>query len=163
MAVKGSYTWADLIKALRDVDIQQGDTVFLHVSLDALGTSPGESTEDLTAALFYSTMRQAVGEAGTLVVPSYTFSFCHQELFDVEKTPSRGGPWSTSANILEYFRQLPGATRSQDPIHSVVAIGPRAKELVTDVPSTCFGEGSVFDRLRRAGGKICTIGVGLRE
>ncbi|HXY29779.1 MAG TPA: DUF4910 domain-containing protein, partial [Gemmatimonadaceae bacterium] len=38
-----------------------------------------------------------------------------------------------------------------------------AAELLGDVPPTCFGRGSVFDRLRRAGGKICMLGIGLYE
>src|SRR4029077_9050815 len=62
-----------------------------------------------------------------------------------------------------YVRRRPDAMRSRDPIHSVAGEGPLAAELLADVPPTCFGAGSVFDRLRRAGGKICMIGLGLDE
>ena len=107
--------------------------------------------------------RAAVGLAGTILVPTYTFSFCRQEPFDAERTPTVGGPWSPSAGFLEYFRQLPDAVRSRDPIHSIAGQGPRARELLTGVAPTCFGEDSVFDRLVRADALVCLIGLPLEE
>jgi aminopeptidase-like protein len=45
----------------------------------------------------------------------------------------------------------------------VAGRGPKAAELLNDVPPTCFGPGSVHERLLLAGGKICLIGVRLDE
>jgi aminopeptidase-like protein len=53
--------------------------------------------------------------------------------------------------------------RTRDPIHSVAALGARAAELVDDVPPTCFGTGSVFERLVDAGAKVCMLGLSLEE
>jgi aminoglycoside 3-N-acetyltransferase len=53
--------------------------------------------------------------------------------------------------------------RSRDPIHSVAGLGPEARSLLTDLPPTCFGRGSVYDRLRAAGGRICLLGLPLEE
>lgn len=156
------YTHADLAHALREAGLQTGDVVFVHPALDALGPCTTGNGRDV-AAMAYAALREVLGATGTLLVPTYTFSFCRNEPFDVQETPTTGGLWGPSADFLEYVRRRPTAMRSHDPIHSVAGEGPRAAELLADVPATCFGAGSVFDRLRGVGGKICMIGLGLDE
>lgn len=158
-----AYTRADLARALVSVGLVPGDTVFVHPCLDQLGTAHACVTMEDRCDLVLGALRDAVGDRGTIVVPTYSFSFCRQEPFSVDETPTAGGLWGTSVEFLEYFRRLPGAARSRDPIHSVAALGPEAQRLVANVPPTCFGADSVHARLRRVGGKICTIGVGLDE
>ncbi|HET7565283.1 MAG TPA: DUF4910 domain-containing protein, partial [Gemmatimonadaceae bacterium] len=157
------YSRTDLTAALRQLRIRAGDTVFVHVCLDALGIADGCPTAESRCAMLLAALLDVVGASGTLLVPTYTFSFCQQQPFDVKRTPTPGGPWSTSVEFLEYFRRLPGVVRSRDPIHSVAGFGPLAEELLADVAPTCFGAGSMFDRLRQVGGKICVIGAGLGE
>ena len=163
MTTDSSYTPAQLRQTLASVGLEHGDLVFFHLCLDQLGTLEGASSADEQSQLVLAALREAVGPSGTIVVPTYTFSFCRREPFDVEGTPTAGGPWSTSAAFLEYVRVQPGALRSRDPIHSVCAIGPQAAQLVRDLPNTCFGEDSVPGRLHRLGGKICMLGIGLEE
>ena len=154
---------AELRRSLEDVGVTRGDTVMLHTDLAALGIpSAASETADMYRALL-DAVRAVIGPDGTVVVPTYTFSFCRREDFDPEHTPTAGGPWSPSAGFLEYFRALPGVQRSADPIHSVAALGPRAAELVADLPPTCFGEGSVFQRLVDVGAKVCMLGLPLEE
>jgi aminopeptidase-like protein/aminoglycoside N3'-acetyltransferase len=113
--------------------------------------------------MLFDVLQETVGPQGTILVPTYTFSFCRQELFDLQLTPTVSGPWNTFADFPEYVRRLPGALRSADPIFAIAGLGPRAEELLTNVPHTCLGAGSVHDRLRRAGAKICNLGIGLYE
>ncbi|HEX6534323.1 MAG TPA: DUF4910 domain-containing protein [Gemmatimonadaceae bacterium] len=154
---------ASLAAALTEGGIGEGDVVFVHAWLERLGPLAGGSTEARAYEAVLGALGDVTGESGTVVVPTYTFSFCRREPFDVERTPTRGGPWSPTAGFLEWFRALPGAVRSRDPIHSVAALGARAEELVRDIPGTCFGAGSVFDRLHRMGGKIVMLGLPLEE
>jgi aminopeptidase-like protein/aminoglycoside N3'-acetyltransferase len=163
LPLQASYTRADLASALRAVGLAQGDIVFCHVALDALGQVTGATTPEERCALVLGALRDAIGNEGTVLVPTYTFSFCKQELFDPLQTPTSGGLWSPSAEFLEYFRTLPGVVRSDDPIHSVAGLGPQAQALLADVPPTCFGAGSVFARLRELDGKICMFGLPLEE
>jgi aminopeptidase-like protein/aminoglycoside N3'-acetyltransferase len=157
------FRWTELGDALHAVGIGSGDVVFVHVDLGALGQPEKHATPDETSSLLLEVLLQLVGRNGTILVPAYSFSFCRRELFDVQRTSATEGPWSPSTFFLEYFRQLPNAIRSADPIHSVAGVGPKAAELLANVPPTCFGENCVFDRFRRLGGKICAIGVGLHE
>jgi aminopeptidase-like protein/aminoglycoside N3'-acetyltransferase len=157
------YRKRDIADAFGRVGLRPGDTVFVHACLEELGRPEGSATAQARHQLWLEALQEAVGPEGTILVPTYTFSFCRQEPFDVQQTPTEGGDWSTSREFLEYFRRLPGAIRSRDPIHSVAGIGPRAAELLRDVPPTCFGPGNVHERLLNVGGKICLIGVGLYE
>lgn len=158
-----SFGRAQLVDALGRVGIASGDVAFVHLDLGALGTPEGCASEADAYAMVLDALRDVVGEDGTLVVPTYTFSFCGREEFDPALTPTSGGPWSPTAGFLEYFRALPGVLRSRDPIHSVAALGKRAAELVDDLPPTCFGPGSVFERLVDAGARVCMLGLPLEE
>jgi aminopeptidase-like protein/aminoglycoside N3'-acetyltransferase len=157
--MEGHFSFEELRNALGTVGVARGDTLFCHVSLDALGSF--ESTD--SSELLLNHLLQAVGEEGTILVPTYTFSFCRREEFNVRKSPTQGGPWSSSIEFLEFFRSHPAAVRSRDPIYSVAGIGQKANKLLADLPNTCFGKGSIHDRLVQVGGKICTIGVGLQK
>ncbi|HWR50102.1 MAG TPA: DUF4910 domain-containing protein [Bryobacteraceae bacterium] len=157
------YTASDLTHALWKTGIRQGDTVFVHACFGVLGALAGPDSEVEPSAALLDAITRAVGPTGTILVPTYTFSFCRGEDYDVLNSASVPGPWSLSSEFLETVRMLPGAFRSDDPIHSVAGIGPRAEALLADVASTCFGPGSIFDRLNRSGAKLCVIGAPLEE
>lgn len=157
------YSRGDLLKALDSVGVRKNDAVYFHFCIQTLGRPEGCDSADETNRFLLDTLQEAVGDEGTIIVPTYTFSFCRRELFDVGATPVAEGPWSTYSEFPEFFRRLPGAIRSMDPIHSVAALGPRADELLRSLPNTCFGSDSVHARLLKIGGKICLLGVGLQE
>jgi len=81
----------------------------------------------------------------TIVVP--TFSYTTQGTFNVRETPTALGALS------KWVMRLPEAVRSEHPLFSFAAIGPRAA-LVRDCGHSAFGAQSVFDRLRAVG---CTM------
>lgn len=149
------YNQASLTAAFRDCGIQQGDILFSHVSLGRLGLADEGRTVEIVSAVVLGALRAAVGEAGTLLVPTYTYSIGAGELFDVQETPSAVGEFT------EIFRKLPGVVRSAEPMLAVAGQGPRARELLSALPKTSYGPGSVYERLRLSGAKICNIGVGL--
>lgn len=159
----GDYSQSDLVDGLRRIGIGQGDTVYTVVNLAKLGKAKGCDTTEEHCQCLWRALEEVVGPSGTILVPTYTFSFCRGEVFDLQGSPSVKGPWSPTTEFLEYVRLLPGAIRSADPIHSVTGIGVHAADILSDVPPTCFGEDSVPDRLRRLGAKICAVGVGLHE
>lgn len=160
---KLKYSRSSLAAALRSGGIGSGDTVLVHLDLAALGDAEGAPTTASRNALVREALFEVVGPEGTVLVPTYSFSFCRQEDFDPDTTPAVCGAWNPAVDFPEEFRKLPGAVRSRDPIHSVAGVGPRAAELLENVPGTCFGTGSVFHRLHLAGAKILTLGLGLDE
>ncbi|HVF08353.1 MAG TPA: DUF4910 domain-containing protein, partial [Actinomycetota bacterium] len=143
----------ELTALLREAGAVTGDVLFVHAGF--------AGRYDPAAVL--AALRAAVGDSGTILVPTYTFSFCRGDVFDPAETPTSGGPWGPDAAFLEYFRGRPGVVRSPDPIHSVAGQGPAAAGILLDIPATCFGEGSVFARLVERNALICMLGLGLDE
>lgn len=148
------YTLDDLRDALSACGLSSGDTVSLQVSLGRLGRPAGIGLDmDSLAESVVDTVLEVIGPQGTLVVPTYTYSFGRGEVFDVDVTPSAIG------DFPEVFRHRAGVVRSADPMLSHAALGPAAEAIVRNISQSCCGEGSVFHRLREHDGKICTLGV----
>lgn len=150
------YEQKELAEALRGVGVQRGDVVFSHVGMGFCGIPKEGRGLETMFQVIYNAFREVLGTEGTLIVPTYTYSFCNGEPFDVVNSPSKVGYFT------EKFRKLPGVIRSVEPIFSVAGIGPRAKQLLENLPLDCFGVGSVYDRLVKNNALICNIGVGFR-
>lgn len=114
-------TRADVVAGARQVGIEPGDTVMFHSSLSSMGWVLGGPNTVIDGFL------EAVGPDGTVAVPTLWW---HQtdpplriEDWDPETSPSYPGA------ITEAFRLRPDSVRSDNPTHSVSAIGRRAVEL----------------------------------
>jgi aminoglycoside 3-N-acetyltransferase len=147
----------DLLGALRRVGIAEGDVVLVHSAIDRFGAFQG------TAADILATLRRAVSNAGTLLMPTIPFTGTAVDfvrsghVFDVQRTPSRVGL------LTELFRRSDGVTRSLHPTHSVAAWGVHAIELIeghlqSDTPC---GPQTPYGRLIDRRGKIVLLGVGI--
>jgi len=150
------YTAVDLVHALKKVGVQKGDVIFSHVGMGFLGKPKEGSDKDSVARIIVDAFREVLGPEGTLIVPTYTYSFCRKEEYDAATSPSLVGYFT------EAFRIMPGVLRSREPIFSAAGFGPRVVELFRDLPPTSFGVDCLYDRLVRKDASICNIGVGFR-
>lgn len=152
---KWDYDKSDIVKGLKKIHIKSNDTILVYVSFGFLGRLKNCYTNEDTCKSILEALFKVIGKNGTLLVPAYTYSFCKQETFDLYETPSTVGPFT------EFFRKCDNVIRSDDPIFSVCGLGPNVKKLFADLPHTCFGKRSIYDRLVNTGGKICMIGLSL--
>jgi len=152
---KWNYTKEEFKKALEGLGIEKGDIIFAQVGYAFLGKAKNCDNNEQICQLIFDSFLEILGKEGTLLVPTYTYSFCEKEDFDVTNTSSTVGPFT------EFFRKQKNVIRSKDPIFSVAGIGSKSKELLYDLPHTCFGKNSVYDRLKKNDGKICMIGLPL--
>jgi len=149
------YNKCMLVEALRRVGVMPGDVIFSHISLGRLGYAEEGANIEAACKVLLAAFQEVLEETGTLLIPTYTYSIGKREIYDVQNTPSTIGPFT------EFFRKLSGVIRSRDPMLAVSGIGPKAEELLTDLPHTCYGKGSLYDRMRKVGAKICNIGISL--
>ncbi|MGY2803829.1 AAC(3) family N-acetyltransferase [Bradyrhizobium sp. USDA 4506] len=149
------YTREDLLSAIKATGIRAGDIVSLQVSLGRLGLPQTiEFNYPSLSNFVIDTFLDVLGANGTLLVPTYSYRSCGQ-VYEVESTPSSIGEFP------DVFRSRKIAVRSRDPVMSWAAIGPGAQILVRNISNHSHGVGSVFDNLMKAGGLICTLGLGM--
>lgn len=132
----------DIVKAFRNCNIHPGAVLMLHSDSIFLAQTTEMSLEE-RYALFFDAMDEVLGDDGTLVIPTFTYSATKGEVFSVDNTAS------TVGGMTDYFRKLPGVFRSSDPIFSVAARGRQAQEFSEVGYEDVFGSGSVFDLLDR--------------
>lgn len=140
------------IQDLRNLGIKEGDILHMHSSFSSLKKS-------LTETEVIDSLLEVLGEEGTLMLPSLSYSLVTAETpaFDVAKTGTCVG-W-----LPEFFRtRYPGVIRSVHPTHSCAAIGKRAEELVGShaLDDSPVGPNSPLRKLCELGGKILFLGCG---
>jgi len=139
-----------MIDDLCALGLQEGDVVIVHSSLSSLGYVEGGADTVIDA------LETVVGENGTLLLPSLSFSTVNKEnpYFDIRTTPVCVG------KIPDTFRQRPETIRSLHPTHSVSAWGKYAKEMTCDhqYDDTPIGPRSPYRKLPAYGGKVLMLG-----
>jgi len=143
-------------ETLMSLGWRKGDIAFVHSDAMIVAHFPPMPKEQRLDALI-AAMEAALGSEGTLVMPTFTYSFTKGECFDVLSTPSKVGM------LTERFRTRAGVCRSADPIFSIAAKGPRAEELCALPVKECFGAESVFAALHRMNAHLTCVGCSLNQ
>lgn len=135
---------------LKKIGLTNGDIVNVHSSMKSIGQEITGGPQTVIQALI-----NVLGPQGTLLMPVFCKPESHINLRDI---PSRLGL------ITETFRNWPGVQRSNDPTHSVAAIGAAAEDLLKgheDVPP--LGMQSPLHKAALQGGKTLHLGTDLRS
>jgi aminoglycoside 3-N-acetyltransferase len=150
-------TRTSLVKDLRQIGVQSGDLLMVHASLRALGPIAG-GVNTLIHALF-----DAIGPTGTLAAYVDFEMFYEEDDAEIPVFDKRIAHAARDHGVLhETLRNWPGALRSDHPDAGVVAIGPLAGPITRDHPFQYgYGEGSPFEKIVQAGGKVLMLGAPL--
>lgn len=138
---------ADVSAQLRNLGVEPGGVLLVHTSFRAVRPVAG-GPAGLIAAL-----QEALGESGTLVMPSWTGD--DDEPFD---------PATTAADpdlgvVAETFRRLPGVRRSDHPM-AFAAAGPQAGPITADpLPLPPHRPQSPVGRVHDLDGQVLLLGV----
>lgn len=146
-----NYKYQDIIDSFKKLGLKKGDRVFTHSNLGFFGKCEDAKSTSELCEKFFNAFREVIGEEGTLIVPTFTYSFCKKNNFDPVETDSSMGIFS------EYVRKLPEAVRSLDANFSVAAVGRDAKFLTENMPEYSFGKNSFWDRFRNLDGKFLNL------
>ncbi|EAK9946142.1 aminoglycoside N(3)-acetyltransferase [Campylobacter lari] len=143
------FTTLDLVNCLKQMGIKKGDILYMHSEIYNFGVPLINPKKILH--IFLDCFFEVIGKEGTLIMPTFTYSFCKNEIYD--KLNSK----STVGALTEYFRTWGGVKRTNDPIFSCAVKGAKEELFLKDTTS-CFGENSVFDELTKNNGKIILFG-----
>ena len=146
-------TVLDIVNDLRKIGINKGDILLVHSSFKSLGYVEG-GIEAVVEAL-----KQAVGEEGTLMLPTFTYDNVNAEnpIFNIKESPSCVGM------IPEVFRKSEGVVRSLHPTHSLAVWGKDKEYYIANHhdDDNCLDTNSPIYKLMQKKGKILHIGCGL--
>lgn len=138
---QGTLTQQDFYDALVSLHAMDCEYLFIHSTVNFGLPNPELTKKELLSALLDAVLALNVKN---VLVPTYTFSFCNKENFDVQSTKSSMGMFS------EFFRKHPLARRSVDPMMSVAMIGSDFS-VIDDIGNVSCGENSTFDLLHKKG------------
>lgn len=160
----------DICAALKEVGVEEGQTIMVHSSLKSLGYVCGG------AQVVIESLLEGVGKNGTIMMSTQSWknldptTGVHWEIeqddyqairdhfpaYDKDITPT-----NTMGAVAEMFRKWPGSLRSDHPARSVAANGKYAKYLTEQHQlSNIFGEGSPLGKLYELNGFVLLMGVG---
>lgn len=139
-----------LKKLLKDLKVSNGDHLMIHGNLAALNQNNEKKKINHNLKLFFELLKKKIGKNGVILIPAFTYSFCENKLFDVEKSKSEIGLFS------EHARKLI-KKRTPHPIFSFMLIGNKNEYSKSSV-KTCFGKKSFFDYFKNKNGKIICLG-----
>ena len=146
-----AITEMDFINALQSVGIKKGDTIFVHSDIRVFGKIVIANKKTFLRSLV-NALQDSIGNEGTVVMPTFSYSFCKNKEYDKLETHSTVGV------LTDFFRTEEGVRRSSHPIFSVAARGKNADDFMR-ISKDSFGKGTVFETLRRLNGKIVFLGA----
>ncbi len=155
-------TRKDFYNALLELGIEKGDSLITHSSFKSLGEVEN-GADDIVGAMF-----DAVGECGTVIFPT----LCSRDWNHVFENWHLDAP-SDVGYLTNYFRKLPGATRSDHATHSVAAMG-RLGNYITETHgksgfrhgnfgNRAFAADSPWEKMYHLDTKILFLGVSMRK
>ncbi|MFB7218915.1 aminoglycoside N(3)-acetyltransferase [Streptomyces sp. NPDC056227] len=172
-AVNVAHRRSRLAGQLSRLGVERSGVLLVHASMRAVGAVSGG------AGAVIGALRDALGEGGTLIVPSFTpensdtspqYRNRVRGLPDHAREAVRAGmppfdPATTAApsmgRLAEAVRLTPGAARSSHPQTSFAALGPLAGKLLAHHRPDChLGEDSPLARLYDVRAHVLLLGTG---
>jgi len=143
--------YSDFVSSLREAGIKNGDTIFVHSRISAFGKLCTFDKNFLLQALS-DALKECVGKDGTIIMPTFTYSFDKNEAFDMDNTKSTVGV------LTEFFRKEKDVSRTIHPNHSA-AIWGKNKNNLLKISKDTFDENSILGKLHKLNGKIVFLGA----
>jgi aminoglycoside 3-N-acetyltransferase len=148
---KGRVTNVDFFNALCSIGAGDTDVLYIHTALN-FGIPGSLRKKELLDSL-YDTLKE-LGVA-TIILPTYTFSFCNGVDFNLQDSKTPMGL------LNDFIRQKEEAIRSVDPLMSNVLVGKHT-EFVTNIEKCSVGRNSTFDLLHKTNLKVKFLFLGPR-
>lgn len=148
------FTKSDIIDKLKKVGIQKDDSIFIHSNIGFFGRLEDANNSQEYCKIFKDAIFDVIKENGTLIVPTFSQSFCNDQIFDKDLTKS-----FECGIFSEFIRQNKNSKRSDDANFSVCAIGGKSDYFTKEVSEYSFGTNSFWDKLWQKNGKICRFNL----
>jgi aminoglycoside 3-N-acetyltransferase len=140
----------DIVETLFKVGVSKGDAVCVHSFLGAFGKIEQDSVETVIKSL-----KESVGEYGTVLVPTFNYDFCQSAFYDPSLAQCQVG------KLGEIFRNSLGVSRSYHPVYSHAVFGFDKSYFIKDLSTSGFGFGSIFEKMHKKNIRLIGFGVSM--
>lgn len=142
LSKKGNVDKKNLYQTLLNIGANDCKYLFIHSSINFGLPNPDLKKKELLDHILDVIMSLNVEN---VLMPTFTFSFCNKEDFDIQNTKSAMGV------LTEFFRKQHGVKRSSDPMMSVAMLG-QDYSVIDEIGNISCGENCTFDLLHKKGG-----------
>ena len=87
-------------KLLKDLKISNGDHLILHGNLAIFNQGIERKNIKSNLKLFLRLLKKKIGKKGIILIPTFTYSFCTNKKFDIDKSKSEVGMFSELSRCL---------------------------------------------------------------
>ena len=108
-----AYNKDNIVQALRNVGLQEGDTAYFSTSLGMIGLPEGVENLQGLNSMFFDAIINVLGKTGTVLIPAYSYTFGQEtggeglQTFDPKSTPANVGPFPDLAtDSIAFLRSL---------------------------------------------------------
>ena len=141
------YSAEQIEKNLRNLGLKKNDIVFCHSNIGYFGRLKGIRNKNSLCKIFFQKIFKIIGKRGTLIVPTFTYSFFKKENFTVNSVSNMG-------IFSEWVRLNKKGKRSMDPNFSVYVVGKYSNYFSEIVENKTHSHNSFFGKFHKMNGKI---------
>jgi len=151
--MKYDYNQKNIVQALKKIGIKKNDVIFCHSDISLLGIPDCNISDKKFFNFFLKSFFKVLGKGGTVIIPTFTYSFTNKKIYDPLFSKTICGFLSASAQ-----KHILGKLYL-DPNLSCVIFG-KMKNFFSQNPSkNSYDEKSLFARFFETNGKICNINL----
>lgn len=147
----GKIYFHDIVSKLKSIGVNQGDKLFIHSDISVFGRL-NIFDRNVFLNILLDAFKEVVGSEGTLIMPTFSYSFCKGEVFDIKNTKSTVGVFT------EFFRKSEDVARTAHPIFSSAVWGEDKNEFL-NISKDSFDEESIFGKLNKKRVKLIFLGA----
>lgn len=122
------------------------------IHIDAIGLIRLGETNEERLDRFDDLICSAESMGANIMIPTFSYTFPKNEVFDVVETPSDVGL------VTEFLRKCHPHKRTADPFFSYLVFGKKGLGHFEVRDYECFGDDSLIGSLFAQGGYICSVG-----
>lgn len=149
-----SYTADDVLKKLKDIGADDCETLFIHSDVMFGSPGPGFNRKEYLYIL-YEVLESL--KVKNIIAPTFTYSFCNHEDFDVRKSKTSMGAFN------EFIRKQGNRYRTLDPLLSL-SVPENLKKHFQKISNHSLGKDSGLDIVHNLDGvKFLFLGTRLGE
>jgi aminoglycoside 3-N-acetyltransferase len=150
-------TYIPLAEIPAEFDIKNGECIYLASDITRLAHTARKNEERFDPFEFLSSFQNALGENGTLLIPSFNYNLRKNAEYDVVNTPPITGILS------QYALKAPGFARTFNALHSFAVWGKGSNELLKMENDSSFSENSPFGWMHKNNARMLVIDLDLQS